>query len=142
VVRGDPLVAHGDLELFLTGWYRAALAERPEDVCRAAKVDKREPAPGDPFPDVLVVIRDDSGPELSIVTAERQVGISVICKRERDAVELAKVVHALRSQIAAVEPGNPVAVVTGSNGPYEVPEPQPRFRRYMTVTLVVVASPL
>lgn len=145
MVRGDPLVAHDDLELFLTGWYRRELAGRPEDICQRAEVSNRWPKPGEDFPDVLVVIRDDSGPDTSILTAERQVGISVLAGTRddpQDAVTLARIVHALRSQIPAVEPGNPVAAVLGANGPYPVPEPQERACRYLTITFVVVASPL
>lgn len=38
----DPTVIHTDLELFLTGWYRARLQERPESVCRDVEVDTWE----------------------------------------------------------------------------------------------------
>lgn len=143
MARGDPLVIHDDLELFLTRWYRAALGRRPEVVCQAAIVANREPKAGEPFPAVLVVIRDDGGPETSILTGERSVGVSVLAGTKddpQDAVDLARIVFALRSQIPAVEPGNPVAAVLGANGPYEVAEPQPHARRYMTFTLIVAAS--
>lgn len=141
----DPLVIHADLELFLVEWYRAALEGRPEQVTSDVVVTNREPSPPNPMPSRLVVIRDDGGPETSILTAERQVGISVLAGTKEnpwEAVQLALIVHALRTQIPAVAPGNPVAAVLESNGPYAVPENQPYARRYMTVTFSVTGSPL
>lgn len=142
----DPLVTHSDLELFLTGWYRAALAglAASHPVCAGVMVTNREPSTGT-FPAKLLVIRDDGGPDTSMLTADRSVGLSVLAgtkENPKDAIDLALIVHALRSQIPAVAPGNPVAAVVDSNGPYPVPESQPRSRRYMTFTLSVVATAL
>lgn len=137
----DPLVIHDDLELFLTGWYRDALAARPETVCRDVAVSNREPEPGQVFPARLLVIRDDGGPDTSLLTAERSVGLSVLAGTKanpRDANDLARIVHALRLAIPSVDPGNPVAAVLESNGPYAVVEDQPHARRYLTLTLSVV----
>lgn len=141
----DPLVIHSNLELFLTTWYRAALEARPELVCRDVEVVNREPEPGKPFPEKLLVISDFGGPDTSILTAERSVGLSVLAgtrENPKDAVDLALIVHALRTQIPAVEPGNPVTAVLAANGPYPVPENQPRARRYITLTLGVAGTPL
>jgi hypothetical protein len=138
----DPLVAHDDLELFLVGWYRQALTARPETVCRGVVVDNKEPT-GTTFPAKLLVIRNDGGPDTSILTAERDVGLSVLAgtkENPKDANDLARIVHALRNQIPAVEPGNPVSAVLASNGPFPVAEAQPRARRYITLTLSVVGA--
>lgn len=140
----DPLVIHADLELFLTGWFRSALAARPEAVARGVIVDRKEPSDG-PFPAKLIVIRDDGGPDTSLLTAERTVGISVLAgtrDNPRDANDLARLVHALRTQIPSTDPANPVAAVLRSSGPIPVTEAQPRARRYMTLTLSVVAGAL
>ncbi|WP_156459339.1 hypothetical protein [Microbacterium sp. Leaf436] len=139
----DPAVIHADLVLFLVNWYRAALEARPEDVCRGVEVDNREPK-GD-FPARLLVIRNDGGPDTSILTGRRNVGLSVIAGNEenpKDAEDLAAIVHALRTQIPSVDADNPVAAVLGSLGPYEVNESQPRARRYMTFSLSVVGKAL
>lgn len=139
----DPAVIHADLELFLVNWYRAALAARPEDVCQGVEVDNREPS--GVFPERLVVIRDDGGPDTSLLTGTRNVGVSVLAgdpENPKDAADLALIVHALRTQIPSVDPDNPVAAVLGSLGPYRVPESQPRARRYMTFTLSVVGKAL
>jgi hypothetical protein len=140
----DPLVIQADIELFLTQWYRNALAERPEAVCADVEVTNREPGPNvDPFPAKLLVIRDDGGPDTSIITAERNVGLSVLAgtkENPKDANDLARIVHALRNQIPAVIAGNPVAAVIASNGPFPVAESQPRARRYITVTFAIAGE--
>ena len=139
----DPLVIHADLELFLTAWYRAALAARPEPVCQGVVVSRREPGPNDPFPARLLVIRDDGGADTSVIGAERDVGLSILAgtkENPQDAKDLARIVHALRSQIPAVAPGNPVSAVLSSRGPFAVTESQPKARLYITMTLAVVGS--
>ena len=143
----DPLVIHSDLELHLTTWYRAALSARSEPVCAGVVVSNREPAgtPKDPFPKRLVVIRDDGGPDTSLLTATRSVGISVFAGTQEnpaDAIQLALIVHALRNQIPSTDPSNPVAALLGSNGPYPVSDAQPIARRYLTLSLAVVARAL
>lgn len=136
----DPLVVHTDLELFLCDWYRVALAARPEPVCQGVEVGNREPDEGE-FPAKLLVIRDDGGPDTSLLTAQRNVGLSVLAgthANPSEAIQLALIVHALRSQIPSPDPANPVAAVLSSNGPYAVQEAQDRARRYMTFGLSVV----
>jgi hypothetical protein len=141
----DPLVVHTDLALFLTAWYRAALVGRPEPVCADVTVTNTEPGPNDPFPDKLLVIQDYGGTDTSLLTAERDVGLSVLAgtkQNPKDALDLALIVHALRSQIPSAAPDNPVAAVTSSNGPIAVAEAQDRARRYITLQLSVVGKPL
>ncbi|QLD10893.1 hypothetical protein [Microbacterium oleivorans] len=140
----EPAVIHTDLELFLTGWYRNALAARPEDVCRGVVVDNRE-QDGPDFPERSLIIRDDGGPDTSLLTGRRTVGLSVLAgspENPQDAADLALIVHALRTQIPSIDPDNPVSRVRGSLGPYRVPESQPRARRYMAFTLDVVGKAL
>lgn len=135
-------VQHADLTLFLTGWYRAWLAGRPEAIAAGVEVADQEPAvASDVFPKKLLVIRDDSGPVTGLVTAERLVGISALCERKEDAVALALLVQAGADGIPSADPANPVAAVLEKNGPYYVPEDQPRSRQYQTVLFGVVGQP-
>lgn len=139
----EPLVIQADLELFLCAWYRRALAARPEPVCQNVVVGNSEPE-GE-FPERMLVIHDVSGFDTSIITAERDVNLSILAgtrENPKEANDLARIVHALRSQIPAVEPGNPVAAVVSSRGPMPVPEEQPRARRLVIVTFSVVGEPL
>lgn len=136
----DPLVIHDDLLLFLTSWYRAALAARPEPVCAAVVVTHREPTIGE-FPAKALIIRTDGGPDTSFLTGERDVGLSVLAGTQespKEANDLAAIVHALRTQIPSPDPDNPVSAVLSSNGPYPVPEAQERARVYMNMTLAVL----
>jgi hypothetical protein len=136
-------VIHADLERYLTQRFRTELDERPEGACQGVDVDRREPEPESDFPARLVIIRDDSGPDTSVVSAERSVGISFLAETEADCMTLSLVGAAIARTIPGLEQGNPVAaVIDGSvNGPFWVAEEQPRFRRYMTITYVVAGTP-
>jgi hypothetical protein len=138
-------VLHVDLELFLTGWYRRELAERPEPYCQNMRVTNAEPGPDEPFPERLLVIRWDGSSRESVVSDEASVGLSVLAgtkNNPQDANDLARMVRALAEKLPAVEPGNPVTVVRGSTGPFTITENQDRARRYLTLTLGVVGLPL
>lgn len=136
----DPLVIHDDVALFLTTWYRAALAARPEPVCQGVSVDVAETDAAR-----QLIITDLGGPDTSIVTAERDVNLSILAgtkENPKDANDLARIVHGLRTQIPAAAPGNPIAAVLASSGPFPVPESQPKARRLITVTFSVVVPQL
>jgi hypothetical protein len=137
-------VIHVDLQAFLIPWLAAQLDARTEEVCRDVSVRDTEPLAGRPVPDRMVIIRDDSGPTRTAVTAERSIGISVLAgtkESPEDAVDLALIVNALISGIARPEAGNPVAAVESMTGPFPVEEDLELARRYSTATLVVVGSP-
>lgn len=141
----DPLVISSDLELYLTGWYRSALAARPEQYCQGVVVTNREPGPNDTWPKRLLVIRDDGGAVTGTITAEHSVGLSVLAgtkEAPQEAKDLARMVHALRSQIPSIEVSNPVSAVLSAFGPYAVAEAQPAARQYLTITVAVVGTPL
>lgn len=140
MAAGDPLIVHDDLEQFLTGWFRARIAARPEPVCQGVSVNRVEPAPGPDFPKRLIVVRDDGGPETSLLTGERSVGVSILAGTKanpKDAKDLANIAYALRSQIASADPSNPVSALIDSTAPVMVPEAQERARVYFTLTLAV-----
>lgn len=137
-------VIHADMLGFLIPWLTAELAKRPEAVCAGVSVRDAEPLAGKPVPPRMVIIRDDSGPTLSLVTAERSVGISVLAgtrETPKEANDLALIVNALLLDAARVEPGNPVAAVEEITGPFPVDDDLPRARRYSTATFIVAGSP-
>lgn len=138
-------VIHADLELFLTGWLRDALAARSEPYAQGVVVDSSEPDPTQDFPERLIVIRSDGGPALSWITDEIAIGVTVFAGTKalpQDAIDLARLARALLNDCAAVEPGNPVAQVRESNGPYRIIEEQQRARLYMTFVMVVAGTAL
>jgi hypothetical protein len=131
-------VIHADPVAFATAWFRTALAARPEPITDGVEVGDVEP---ETLTGPMLVIRDDSGPTTSLVTAERQLGLSVLCEMKADAIALGLIVHALVPSMPAVAAGNPVAAVLEQNGPYLVREDQPGYRTYQTATLAVVGVP-
>ena len=156
----DPLVVNSDLELFLTAWYRAALSGSDAAAVAArlgaepgllanVAVDNKEPAEP-PFPDKLLVIRDDGGPETSAVTGERSVGLSVLAGTKlapKRASDLIRVVLALTVLLPAPDvpgqsPRNPISAVLERNGPFAVDEAQDRARRFATVVFAVTPEPV
>ncbi|MDZ4045175.1 MAG: hypothetical protein U1E32_05280 [Rhodoglobus sp.] len=138
----EPFVVHSNLELFLTGWYRAAIAASDEEVLDGFEVDNKEPATGT-FPSKLLVVRDDGGPSTWFMTGERSVGLSILAgtrQNPKDAQDAARLIAAMTWQIASVDPDNPVTATLSVNGPYPVPEEQDRARQYIPATLAVVAT--
>lgn len=134
-----------DLELWLIGWLTAELAARPEEVCRGVVVDNKEPDPKGPWPQRLVVVRDDGSTEDELLVDSAALGVTVYAGTKvlpKDANHLARIVRALIRDSARVEPGNPVAAVVASAGPFKVDEDRPEARRYLTFELKVVGSAL
>lgn len=137
-----------DLELWAAGYIRQELASLVDryPVADGVEVSNREPDEnGDGFPAKLVIVRDDSGPTLSVVSQEKSLGVSTLAatvEMSTDAKQLALIVFAIMNGCAGVEPGNPVAAVTESTGPYLVTEDQPRARMYATHTLIVTGQAL
>lgn len=134
---GD-VVIHADLEAYLVDAYRLLLAEHGEPDVEVDRIE-RDP-PGE-----LVVIRDDSGPTTSRVTAERMVGISVLAgtrESPKRAKDLGALAAALAWKLPTPDPANPVAAVYTVNGPYLVAEQQTRARAYFTVRMSVVGRAL
>lgn len=134
-----------DLEKFLTGYIRDELAALPGLPYSGGFVSNQfytpDPeVPGDP-PAYQIIVRDDSGPDTSVITQEPNVGITVLLgddpSQGEEATELAQVVRMIVKGCAGIEPGNPVAAVLGSSGPFKVAEQSGRPRRYMTFELSV-----
>lgn len=136
-------IIHEDLELFLTGWLRAQLSARPEAVCQGVKVDNKVPA--GVLPSKLVVVRYDGSSVEELHVDSASVGVTVYAGTKalpKDANDLARIVRALIGDSARVEPGNPVAAVTASNGPIPVADEGEKAVRYLTFELAVVGSAL
>jgi hypothetical protein len=102
-------------------------------------------APAASPPAWQVIIRDDSGPDTSAITQRVSIGVSVLAGAKDNpdpANELARFVKAILRDAASTDPGNPIAAVLGSLGPYPVPESSEHARRYMTFDYSVVGTPL
>lgn len=136
-------IIHADLELWLAGWLRTQLAERPEAVCQGVTVNNKEPS--GTLPAKLIVVRYDGSSVEELHVDSASVGVTVYAGTKalpKDANDLARMVRALIGDSARVEPGNPVAAVTASNGPIPVAYEGTQAVRYLTFELAVVGSPL
>lgn len=130
-----------NVPLFLTGFVRGELGKRAESFCKDVFVSNKF-APASPPRARQVVIRNDGGADTSVITSEPSVGVTVLAGSEADADNLAAMVKAFIRDSPGSEPGNPIAAVAQSFGPYEVPEESTSHRRYMTFTFSVVGIPL
>lgn len=141
---GDPAVIYDDPELFLTGWYRAALAARPEPVCASVSVGRTESTKTPP-PARQLVIRDDGASRDTFLTGQVSIGFTVLAGTKanpKDAKDLARIVLALASQIPFTDPGNPFTALLDFNGPSMVAEDAPYARVYTAVTFGIAGRPL
>lgn len=136
------LLLHADLELFLSGYFQAGLAARPEPYCADVVVGRDFPPADLLQPGRFIVIRDDSGPRTSIITKDVTVGITVKAPTISDVKALAAMVEGLLPGCVGVEPGTPVAALLGVNGPYSVPDPGGGPTQYLTAEFTVVATVL
>lgn len=138
-------ILHADVELWLTGWLRAQVAARPEAVCQGVRVANKEPQPTDEWPSKLIVVRYDGSSVEELNVDSAAVGVTVYAGTKalpKDANDLARIARALIGDSARVEPGNPVAAVTASNGPIPIADEGEKAVRYLTFELRVVGTAL
>lgn len=127
-------VVFPDVELWATGWLRAALAGRPEPYAADVLVGVVVPTTRRPR---MVMFRRDGGPRLDATREAARLGVNVWGSSEQEASNLARLVAAL---LWAAPDGNPVCKATQLAGPSPVADEQPR--RYMTFELVVRGTDL
>lgn len=126
-----PAVEYDDLELWATSYLRPLLIAWP------ASVDRRFPdrawTPG-----FWVVVRDDSGGDLSVVTARRSMGFTVIGPESRyaDTARLAQRVASLIRSSLIPGPSSPVAAAS-VRGPYSL-DAAGRSEFHLSADLTVV----
>lgn len=130
-----------DVELFLTGWLRAALRKRGYGV----EVDNKEPADlAFPLSQPLVVVRNDGGSQTEAVTYEWSIGVTVLGGTRRDTkktMDLARLVFALAtSRAVCLADRSPLANVVQANGPYLVNDTADTARAYMTIDYALVGE--
>lgn len=138
------LVVPADVVLWLTGWLRSRLEVLAGTFgyCSDVVVRDREPSEGE-FPARLVVVSLAASVDTSVITTHVDVSLSTLAATKENPQEcddLARMVHALMRDSPGRQPGNPIAAVVASNGPYPVPEDQPRARRLSTFTLATVGT--
>lgn len=136
-------VIHSDVELFLTEYIRARLAAIAADAANPRAALAGDVYVGHRFPEQrrakAVVVRDDGGPSTGLNTRDTRVGVTVLAGDDpsegQEVTDLALLVQAVVAGCAAVDAGNPVAVVRGTTGPFKVRDDTGQPRRYFTADL-------
>jgi len=124
----------GDVDLWATGYLRAALALRAEAYATGVTVGTTVPTT---IPARLVTIRRDGGPRVNMRQEVARLGVNVWAATEQDAADLARLVRALFA--AAVGNGS-VKKVAEIAGPSPIADTKPR--RYFVVELTITGSVL
>lgn len=135
-------VLDADLEMFLTGFIRAELALIGIPAVQGVFVSNAFPlTPKAKF----VVVMDNGGPSTSIITTQTRLGVTVAAgddpSQGAEAKELARLVKMIINDSARTDPGNPVAAVLNSTGPYRITEENGQPSYFLTFELVVVGQP-
>ena len=130
-----PSILWPDVEAWAITYLTAALAARDEPYAAGVPVRKDV---GEAMPPRLVTIRDDGGGR-GDVTRTSGIGVNVWATTDEDCSDLARLVCAL---LEAAAGNGPVVAVTGSFGPFPVPDETRKPHRYMSVDLVVTGAPL
>lgn len=122
-----PTVVHPDVELWATGYLRAALAARGEAFAQGVFVSNQRPTSNRRR---TVVIRRDGGPQRGLFDFPR-LGARVLADLEQEAADLSRLVQAL----LLASPGNgPVLRAASLSGPSGVPD-ESQFQKYLTLEL-------
>ena len=143
----DPAVIDAEHETFWITFLRTELAALAGQypVLVGVKIARSEPEAGHPFPEKLIVVRDDGTSDTSLITGDTGMGISCFAgSREspKPAMDIARIVKAVVKTAPRPAPGNPVAVIRDINGPYLVAEAALRARAYLNFTAGTVAEAL
>lgn len=132
----SPAIEFPDLELWLADYFRAGIPG-----CTAGR---RFPDPKATLSGYWLVVRDDSGPDLSIVTAARRVAVTVIGPESAGHAATRAVAERAASLLrTSPAPGDvsPVAACEAVRGPYSL-DATGRIEYYLTADLVVVGKPI
>lgn len=117
-----------DIELVLTGRYRAALSTRAESFASNVYVSNKVPSTRR---DRMVILRRDGGTQAEMRDRPR-VTLQVWAMTEKDADDLARLVMALAPSFAD---GSPIISVplNGRSGPYPVADESSQYLRAMSI---------
>lgn len=124
-----PAVLFPDVEAWLIGFFKAALAARPELFAAAVKVTNHVDNPTGR----TILVRDDGGPVLGDVRGVARLGVNVWADTHEEASDLANLASAL---LGGAADGAPVVRVSTTR-PYSVTDEAGKPRQYFTAELVV-----
>jgi hypothetical protein len=126
-----------DIVSWLCRWIPAALATRVEGDVVASD---REPAPGEPWPELLIVVRDDGRIRTSAATGTQSVGFNIYAGDRlipKKATDIGRALAAVLERPASTDASNPITALRGMSGPRRVTDPSARGRAYLAATFAV-----
>ena len=132
-----PAVAPPDVVLWATGYFRAALAARPELYADDVFVSDAVPSTRRAR---MVVIESDGGPKLDVVRIVQRLRFQVWAGSWQETTNLALLVYGL--VVACPGGSTPVLAVTGVNGPFRVADPSGDPKSFLNAELLVRGSDL
>lgn len=128
------VIVSPDVELWATGYLRAALAARPEPYSANVYISRKVP---DPRRNRMVIVRWEGGPGRDVVLEDGVLSVRVFASTEQEAADLARLVRAL---LLASAGAGAVKRTRGLGGPYEVPDESGQPLRFFTVELTIRGS--
>lgn len=123
-----------DVELWATGWLRAALATRAETYAQNVLVGIVVPTTRR---DRMVMFRRDGGRQLDAAREAPRLSVNVWGRTEQEVSDLARLVAAL---LWSAPDGEPVCRVQQLSGPSPIADEQPR--RFMSFELITRGAEL
>ncbi|MGL3804719.1 hypothetical protein ACSYDW_01340 [Paeniglutamicibacter sp. R2-26] len=131
---------------YLCHHIRTELTALADDRFPRVFVGGREPPAAAGHWDTAVVLRVDGSVRTSAVTREVTVGVRVRAGDDLDdpgpAEDLAGLVLAFLENVAGTQPGNPVAALVSSSGPFNATEPGTQPVQYFTISFSMVGEVL
>jgi len=126
-----PVVIFPDVELWATGYLRAALADRTEPYAASVLVSNEVPQTRR---DRMVIVRRDGGPRLDVTREAARLSVRVWGPTEQVATDLARLVAAL---LWAAPTGSPVLRVQQQTGATPVADSSGQPLRFMSFEITV-----
>lgn len=124
-----PVIQMPDVELWSTGWIRAALTFRTEDYASSVYVDHKTPNPLKPY---MVIVRNDGGHRVDMLHEAVLLAVNVYGPSQATADALARLVEGL---LLSVRASSPVEKIDSQSSPMRIEDTQPR--QYFVVEMTV-----
>lgn len=122
-----------DVEKVLVAGLKAVIADRTEAFCQDVWVSTIKPGPKvTPYPERIIVVRSDGGPQLDDVRKMTRIGLTVFAKSYADASDLSYMVAGLVRTLT----GEHIKLVEVILSPVRIDEESEEEVRYMTLEII------
>ena len=133
------MVIFPDVEKILVAGLRAAIDVRTESYTNNVFIATKKPGPKtNPYPNRIITIRTDGGPQLDDVRKMERIGLTVYATTYEDASDLSRLVGALVRTLT----GEYIKLVEVILSPVRVDEESQEEVRYMTLEVITKGTTL